>query len=255
MPVLAPATRVASRKLGPDPREARRGRERGLGHQHVGQHVRQVADRGQQAVVGGRVDGRSGVAPSARPAGAGARRAARTSARGGRQVPERALEQVRRARARRPPSPRPAIGWPPTKRSSSIASTSVRLVEPTSVTTQSGRRRRQRVAHLAGQRAHRARSRSRHRRRPGPPPASRRRCRWRRARRARSQPLGRAAEARHLDVVQLLARRQADRAADQARRPGRRSASGRRRGLAPRRTAPPARRAPRPWCPSPCRRR
>ncbi len=74
----APATRVASRKLGPvagirsPPRCERVGR---LGDQHVGQHVRQMRDRREDPVVGlGRRSRRAGRRTRA-AAGAAAHRA------------------------------------------------------------------------------------------------------------------------------------------------------------------------------------
>ena len=122
---LAPATRVASRKLGPDPAQRLALAQQplgGLGHQHVGQHVRQVADRRQQAVVGLGVDRHRPRAEVARPAGGGARRARPRSARAG--VRYQAAPSKRSARACSTPAvSAPAIGWPPTKRSSSIDAT------------------------------------------------------------------------------------------------------------------------------------
>ena len=93
---LAPATRVASRKLGPDLGQVLgllAERRRRLGDEHVGEHVRQVADRRHQPVVGLGLDrlrpgahvGDRALHPVVeQPAGAGGRR----------QVPAGALEEV-----------------------------------------------------------------------------------------------------------------------------------------------------------------
>ena len=65
----------------------------------------------------------------------------------------------RRARARRPAVSAPASGWPPMKRGSSIAARRApRLVEPTSVTTQSVARGRERLGDQRRQRAAPART-------------------------------------------------------------------------------------------------
>ena len=64
--LLAPATRVASRKLGPTAGRrsgARRRAARGLRDEQVGEHVRQVRDARHQAVVGRRRRSPSGCAP------------------------------------------------------------------------------------------------------------------------------------------------------------------------------------------------
>ena len=136
--LLAPATRVASRKLGPVAGSARAvvfQRAGGLGDEHVGEHVRQVRDGGEDAVVGVGVDrGRPGADRRA-AAGAGARRARPRCRRSGSGTRWR-RRTGRRGRARRRVSA-PASGWPPTNRSSRGAATTSRLVEPTSVTTQS----------------------------------------------------------------------------------------------------------------------
>ena len=111
-------------------------------------------DRGQQAVVGGGVEGDRAGAEGAARAGAGARAAGPTSARTG--VRYQAAPSNRSARAFSTPLvSAPATGWPPTKRSSAIASTTCALVEPTSLTTQSAPGRVERRLHLVGQRAHR----------------------------------------------------------------------------------------------------
>ena len=136
----------------------RRAAPRGLRDEHVGEHVRQVRDAWPSArscVVG--VDRRRARAEAGEQRGAGARRGRPPVARGRRQVPGRRRRTGPRARARRPRSRRPASGWPPTKRwSSTAAATSARLVEPTSVTTQSGAAPPPAPrATDAGQRAHR----------------------------------------------------------------------------------------------------
>ena len=107
----------------------------GLGDEDVGQHVRQVRDGGQHAVVRLGVD-RDGRAPSATSTGrAGARRGGRSERSVG--VRYQAAPSNRSARVPTPADSAPATGWPPMKRSSTAAA-SVRLVEPTSVTTVSG---------------------------------------------------------------------------------------------------------------------
>ena len=135
----APATRVASRKLGPvagsrsPPSASVRG---GLRDEHVGEHVRQVRDGRKDRVVRVRDRSRRGARRGCAAAGRGARTAAP-------EVPDVGVRyQVepsnRSARACRTPAvSAPASGWPPTKRGSSCAATTARLVEPTSVTTQS----------------------------------------------------------------------------------------------------------------------
>ena len=68
-------------------------RARGLGHEHVGEHVRQVRDRGHQAVVGLGVDrGRARAEVGQQPVEAVVEDA--LGARGRRQVPGRAVEQA-----------------------------------------------------------------------------------------------------------------------------------------------------------------
>ena len=94
--VLAPATRVMSRKLGPTCRQrlALLGQPRGrLRDEHVGQHVRQVAEDGHEPVVGLGVDrDRAGAELHDEAVQALVEEAARLLVR--REVPGRALEQV-----------------------------------------------------------------------------------------------------------------------------------------------------------------
>ncbi len=135
----APATRVASRKLGPGRRQSlvaageRPGR---LGHEHVREHVRQVRDGRQDRGRGCRRRSRSAARRARAGAGAGARRGRPRcvrSASGTRWRPRTG----RRARVRRPPSRRrPADGRRRTGGRRGRPRPS-RLVEPTSVTTQS----------------------------------------------------------------------------------------------------------------------
>ena len=112
----------------------------GLRDEQVGEHVRQVRDARHQAVVGVGVDRRRPRAEAARAAGAGAR-TARPAV-----LPRRASgtrwrrRTGPRARARTPAVSAPASGCPPTKRSSRARPRRARLVEPTSLTTQSRRR-------------------------------------------------------------------------------------------------------------------
>ena len=143
--LLAPATRVASRKLGPT--AGRRSdasppsRPGGLRDEQVGEHVRQVRDAGHQAVVGVGVDRRGLRAEAAAAAGAAARRGRPRCALGGRQVPGGAVEQVRarvlharRLGAReRVPADEALVGAGAGERR--------RLVEPTSRDHAVGRRR------------------------------------------------------------------------------------------------------------------
>ena len=151
---LEPATRVASRKLGPtsgtrSPLGQVPGR---LGDEGVGDRVRHAADRRHQVVVRRGVD-RLGT--GAEP-GDGALQAV---------VEERRWRCSVGVRYQRAPSKRsaralatpavsaPASGWPPTKRPSApSAATMSRLVEPTSVTAASGPRRSSAAAASSGSR-------------------------------------------------------------------------------------------------------
>ena len=140
---FAPATRVVSRKLGPT--SGRRSDSSASGRcrlldEHVGDHVRQVADGRHQAIVALGVDrlrpgaevGDRALEPVVQHATRSARSASGTSAR-----PRRGP----RARSRRPAVSAPASGWPPMKRSAArprARPPARALVEPTSVTTASG---------------------------------------------------------------------------------------------------------------------
>ena len=142
---VAPDRRVGAGDAG-DVAEARAGRRqrlalfraraRGLRDEHVGEHVRQVRDRREHAVVGLGVERRgAGAEAGEQPVQALVERAAGVSVVG---VRYQVAPSNSSARAWRTPAfAAPASGWPPMKRSSSTASTTVRLVEPTSVTTQS----------------------------------------------------------------------------------------------------------------------
>ena len=184
---FAPATRVVSRKLGPtsgrrsDSSAARRGR---LLDEHVGDHVRQVADRRHQPVVGLGVDRlRAGAEVGDRPLQAVVEDAAR--ALGRRQVPARALEQVG-AGVLDPgglgAGERVAADEPLRRRAGQPGSISAPLVEPTSVTTACVAARRERLG-----------DERRAARRPAP---RRRRPRRRRPPRRPSRRPGRAPPAR-----------------------------------------------------------
>ena len=136
--VLAPATRVMSRKLGPvagsrSPSSVR---------------ARAACATSTLASTCGRwetvasmrswvsASSAAGRAPRPTAAGAAARRASRAVVGVG--VRYQVAPSNSSARAWRTPAfSAPASGCPPMKRSSSTASTTVRLVEPTSVTTQS----------------------------------------------------------------------------------------------------------------------
>ena len=133
-----------------------------------------------------------------------------------RQVPDRALEEVGAGVLHAAVSA-PAIGWPPTKRWSSIAAPRARaLVEPTSVTTQSARRGRRAPPRTWPAARPPARRQSRPRRRRAPPRASPRPRSMAPQLAGRRQPLGAAAEAHHLGAApRARAGREADRAADQ----------------------------------------
>ena len=170
---------------------------------------------------------------------------------GGRQVPDARPRTGPRGRARRPAVSAPAIGCPPTNRSSRTPAT-MRALDRAHVGDHAPRRRRgQRRSDLIGQSAHRSAAEAR----LGALQRLLQRAggarRWRPARRARSSRSGGASAARDLHVFDPLAGGQADRAPDQARRRGRRSscraagAHGSCQSLEHRR----------PWCPSPCRRR
>ena len=250
--LLAPATRAASRKLGPvagQPLVLVGERGRGLVDEHVGEHVREVGDRRHQAVVGLGVDrGRlraqrrdravQALVEDARrssPSGSGTRSRRRTG---------------RRARRRPRPSRRRPAG---------------------------GRRR------SADRRARRARrawsSRRRSPRSPGPAAASTRpttsgRAPTGAAHEGRVGALDRLLEARRHASIEHLAlaaaasavgrrvppctaapsRSRAARPIEPPISPTPTTATVTQRGAAhaPRRRAAPGRRA---WCPTPCRRR
>ena len=124
---------------GRSPGAARRPaaeRLRGLRDEHVGEHVREVRDGREDRVVRvGRRSPRAGRRGRA-AAGGAARTACRRSFGVG--VRYQVAPSNRSARACWTPAvSAPASGWPPTKRGSSCAATTARLVEPTSVTTQS----------------------------------------------------------------------------------------------------------------------
>ena len=76
------------------PLASSRAAPRRLGDEHVGEHVRQVRDGREQAVVRRRRRSRRAARRARRAAGAGARRACPRVARGRRQVPGRAVEQL-----------------------------------------------------------------------------------------------------------------------------------------------------------------
>src|SRR4051794_5343019 len=139
MPLLAPATRVASRKLGPT---------RGSGSSSRST-VRAACETSTVASTCGRwltvasrrscesASSATGRAPndSRRPW----RRSYRTPLERALGVRYQAAPWNRSARAcSTPEDSEPAIGWPPTKRSSSTWAAIARFVEPTSVTTVSG---------------------------------------------------------------------------------------------------------------------
>ena len=114
---LAPATRVASRKLGPIDRDrlARPARCAAWATSTLATHVRQVREGGHQAVVVGVADRRRHARRGRRRSGAGAR-AARPGCRG-RGVRYQVASANRSARACSTPAiSAPASGWPPMKR-------------------------------------------------------------------------------------------------------------------------------------------
>ena len=133
MPVLAPATRVASRKLGPI---------RGSSLWDVAWATSTLASTcGRWLTTARRLSWVVASMATGRAPRATIRRCRRSYS-----TPDEAAVGVRYQSAPSNRSGRacstpevsaPAIGWPPTNRSSSIVSTSVRLTEPTSVTTQS----------------------------------------------------------------------------------------------------------------------
>ena len=139
---LAPATRVASRKLGPvagiSPPSPRA--RAACADQDVREDVRQVRDARHHAVVQRRVDRRRLRAdPDERPVQALVER----SGRRGPGVRYHVAPSKRSARACSTPEvSAPASGWPPMKRGSSRAPTTARLVEPTSRDGAVGRRAR-----------------------------------------------------------------------------------------------------------------
>ena len=108
--LLAPATRVASLKLGPDGRQPARslGGEQALrlGHQQVREHVREVGDAAPSAGRGSRRLSRRAAPRGSRAAGAGARRAPRrffrAPASGTRSRPRRGPRGRARPRSSRP---------------------------------------------------------------------------------------------------------------------------------------------------------
>ena len=223
------AGRVAEARPGGAAAARRRRRSPcagGLRDQHVGEHVRQVGDAGHAA----------GRATSASIAAGGRRSAASDAvqalvehaggAGGGRQVPGRPVEQVGAGVLALRRSRRPRAGG--RRRSAGVRGARgdhARLVEPTSVTTQSGRRGRERLVDERRAARRPARRRTRARRRPPRRPRSRRERVDRAAARApRLEHAGVGVVAADLGV-QPLTRGQADRAADQTRRPMTRRAS------------------------------
>ena len=107
---------------------------RGLGGEHVGEHVRQVAEHGHEPVVRRPRPPPPGARRGPRRSGGGARTGGRRTARaasGTRPRPGRG----RRGRAPRPRSRRRRSGGPPTKRGSAVRLTRSCFVEPTSVTS------------------------------------------------------------------------------------------------------------------------
>ena len=138
--LLAPATRVASRKLGPtagmrwDSSPSSAG---GLGDEQVGEHVRQVRDAGHQPVVGPGVDRLRARPEAAEQPVQTLVEDTRGAAFGGSQVPRRAVEQVL---ARVLHAGGLGAGERVTADEALVGrreSASARLIEPTSVTTQS----------------------------------------------------------------------------------------------------------------------
>ena len=135
----APATRrrVAEARAGRRQPLTVGERRRGLRDEHVGEHVRQVRDGGEDPVVGRRRRSRSAARRVRRSSRCRRSYSTPDVARGRRQVPGRPSNRSARA-CSTPAVSAPASGWPPTNRGSSWAATTARLVEPTSVTTQSG---------------------------------------------------------------------------------------------------------------------
>ena len=135
--VFAPATRVMSRKLGPTWRSASpcsESRAASSCGEHVGEHVRQVAEDGHQPVVGGGVDGHRPRAHVDEPVQALVEEPAGLLVRG--EVPDGVLE--RSARVLHPGGLGARDRVPATKRGSGVRLTRSCLVEPTSVTSVSG---------------------------------------------------------------------------------------------------------------------
>ena len=98
MALLAPATRVASRKLGPTAgRRSRLLAEQagGLGDEQVGEHVRQLRDARHEPVVGVGVDGLGARAEAAEQPVQALVEDAGGAAFGGGEIPGGAVEQVR----------------------------------------------------------------------------------------------------------------------------------------------------------------
>ncbi len=148
--LLAPATRVASRKLGP-------WRARGQPASRRAERARRPARRARwRARAAGARRTPSGDRASRRRSRSAARRSARSRRAGARTAPRGArasgvryqsAPSNRSSRACSTPAvSAPASGCPPMKRGSRPASATARLVEPTSLTTQSGPARRERVA-------------------------------------------------------------------------------------------------------------
>ena len=97
MALLAPATRVASRKLGPTAGRllgALAERSGGLADEHVGEHVRQVRDARHEPVVGVGVDGGGTRAEATEQAVQTLVEHAGGAAFGGGEIPGGAVEQV-----------------------------------------------------------------------------------------------------------------------------------------------------------------
>src|ERR1700722_14243627 len=93
MALLAPATRVASRKLGPTA-GSRAERAGGLADEHVGEHVRKVGDAGHEAIVRVGVDCDGTCAEATQQPVQALVEDAGGGAFGGREVTGGALEQV-----------------------------------------------------------------------------------------------------------------------------------------------------------------
>ena len=257
MALGAPATRVASRKLGPvagrreSPPRQRGGR---LGDEHVGEHVGQVRDGGQDAVVGVGVDrGGPRADPVQEPVQALVEHARGAGAGG--QVPGGRLEQVGAS----------VLDTGVLGSGQGMAADEAGIVVGSDHLALGGahvgdhavrRRGGERLAHQRRQAA----DGHGHEHRLGIGDGGRDRAARavQRAELERAlQRLGRIVVSGHLGA-EALARRQGHRAADQPdaenREPHRLTAASRPRGGA---CAPrlPDRRAPRRWCPNRCSRR